>query len=267
VPHFKYLLFNNFAGREFLVEKHGYVDKILSTELNEGSLELVKRAYTRFHFDHLDVPSALAKRGMMSKTGMPDFPYRDDGLLIWAAIDTWTRSYIAAYYVDDEAVANDPELNRWCVEMTSDEGAHMNGFPEQFTSRDRLANTLSRLIFLASAQHAAVNYTQHNSMMVVPNMPGSAWANHPSTLMETLPDLQTAHTQVEAIWLLTCYIYGQLGQYGGDLTDPKILGALNVFHQHLDIAQKTIHQRNTTERKGREYRYLEPRRIPNSSNI
>jgi len=267
VPHFKYLLFNNFAGREFLVEEHGYVDKILSTDLNDGSLELVKRAYNRFHFDDLDVPLALGKRGMMSKTGMPDFPYRDDGLLIWAAIDTWTRSYVGAYYDDDAAVANDPELKRWCTEMSGAEGAHMNGFPQQFTTKDRLANALSRLIFLASAQHAAVNYTQHHSMLVVPNMPGSAWADNPSALMETLPDLSTAHTQVEAIWLLTCYIYGQLGQYGGALRDPKILGPLSTLHQHLDIAQSTIHQRNATERKGREYRYLEPRRIPNSSNI
>jgi len=267
VPHFKYLLFNNFAGREFLVEEHGYVEKILSTDLNDGSLELVKRAYTRFHFDDLDVPTALAARGMMSKTGMPDFPYRDDGLLIWAAIDTWTRSYVAAYYDDDVAVANDTELHRWCTEMTSEAGAHLKGFPEQFTTRDRLANALSRLIFLASAQHAAVNYTQHHSMLVVPNMPGSAWSATPTDLMGTLPEMATAHTQVEAIWLLTCYIYGQLGQYGGDLTDAQILQPLNTFHQHLDIAQSTIHQRNETERKGREYRYLEPRRIPNSSNI
>ncbi len=267
VPHLKYLLFNNFAGREFLVEEHGYVDKIMSTELLTGSLEIVKRAYTRFHFDDLDVPLALGKRGMMSQTGMPDFPYRDDGLLIWAAIDTWTRSYVAAYYEDDVAVANDSELHRWCTEMTSQDGAHMNGFPERFTSRDRLANALTRLVFLASAQHAAVNYTQHHSMMVVPNMPGSSWAQAPQSLMEMLPTMGTAHTQVEAIWLLTCYIYGRLGQYGGDLTDARILQPLNVFHQHLDIAERTIHQRNLTERKGREYRYLQPSRIPNSSNI
>ena len=85
--------------------------------------------------------------------------------------------------------------------------------------------------------------------------------------MDVLPPLHTAHTQVEAIWLLTCYQYGQLGQYGGALTDPKVLVALNTLHQHLDMAGRTIHQRNAGERKGREYMYLSPTRIPNSTNI
>jgi arachidonate 15-lipoxygenase len=267
VPHLRYLLFNNFAGREFLVEEHGYVDKIMSADLVHGSLELVKRGYTHFHFDHLDVPLAIGKRGMMSQTGLPDFPYRDDALLIWAAIDTWTRSYIAAYYRDDAAVANDTELHRWCTEMVGQDGARLNGFPEQFTCTDRLANALSRLIFLASAQHSAVNFSQQASMSIVPNMPGACFDSSARTLMDMLPPLATAHTQVEAIWLLTCFKYGTLGQYGGDLTDDCILRPMNTFHQHLSIAERTIHQRNLVERKGREYCYLQPSRIPNSSNI
>jgi len=266
-PHFKYLLFNNFAGRELLVEPGGYVEVILSTELAGGSMEVVRQAYTSFHFDDLDVPRALAARGMMSKTGMPQFPYRDDGLVLWSAIDTWTRAYVAAYYRDDRTVSSDPELSRWCREMTSADAAHVRGFPEHFEGRDALATALTRIIFLASAQHAAVNYPQHHSMLVVPNMPGASFSAQPHRLHDVLPPLATAHTQVEAIWLLTCYQYGKLGVYGSAMNDPKIVGALNAFHKHLDDAEKLIHTRNIEERRGREYSYLKPSRVPNSSNI
>ncbi|MCA9493720.1 MAG: hypothetical protein KC621_27495 [Myxococcales bacterium] len=266
-PHFKYHLLNNFAGRELLVEPGGYVEQILAGDLAKGSLGLVKRAYERFHFDDLDVPKALAARNLVNRSGLPIFPYRDDGMHLWSIIDTWSRSYVAAYYRDDTAVAKDVDLERWCRETTSADGAHLAGFPERLETRDALASTLTRLIFLAGPQHAAVNYAQQASMTVVPNMPGAAWSDDPSTLLEMLPPVKTAHTQVEAIWLLTCYQYGRLGQYKRALTDPQVHAPLQTFQAQLREAETLFIGRDTTDRAGRAYPYLRPSRVPNSANI
>jgi arachidonate 15-lipoxygenase len=266
-PHFKYLLYNNFAGRELLVQPGGFVERILAGELAAGSLEIVKRAYRAFHFDDLHVPSALARRNLVSRTGLPVFPYRDDGLEIWSAIDTWTRAFVPAWYDSDEAVATDVELQRWCRELTSADGAHLAGFPEAFTDRSTLADALTRLVFLAGPQHAAVNYPQNRSMLVIPNMPGAAWAAEPGHLQDMLPPDAAAHAQVEAIWLLTCYQYGRLGDYGSALPDARVQEPLRAFQAHLQTLEQRFVERDRTERERWPWPYLRPSRIPNSTNI
>jgi Lipoxygenase len=46
-----------------------------------------------------------------------DYPYAEDGLLIWEAIDAWVGEYLSLYYKDDAAVAGDPEINAWWEEI------------------------------------------------------------------------------------------------------------------------------------------------------
>ena len=266
-PHYKYLLYNNFAGRELLVNPGGFVDKILAGDLENGSLALVRRFYTAFHFDDLDLPAALAKRNMTSPEGLPVYPYRDDGLQVWEALSTWARAYVDAYYDDDRAVATDVELDRWCREMTHEDAAHVAGFPTSIDDRATLADVLTRLMFLAGPQHAAVNYPQARSMLVVPNMPGAAWAKEPQTLMDMLPGDAPAHSQVEAIWLLTCYQYGRLGDYGDALSDAVVQQPLRALQKELDAIERAVDQRNATVRSTYPYTYLKPSRIPNSTNI
>jgi len=266
-PHFKYLLYNNFAGRELLVEDGGFVQEILAGDLENGSLALVRRFYTDFHFDDLDLPAQLDQRNMTATEGLPVYPYRDDGLEVWAALQAWATAYVAAYYDDDDAVAKDVELDRWCGEMTHHSGAHLAGFPTKIADKATLASILTRLMFLAGPQHAAVNYPQAHSMLVVPNMPGAAYAKEPSNLMQMLPPSKPAHAQIEAIWLLTCYQYGRLGDYGGALTDTVVQEPLRALQKELDAIERRVDQRNQTERATYPYTYLKPSRIPNSTNI
>lgn len=267
-PHFEYLLFNNFAGRELLVQPGGYVETILAGDREEGSLALVQRFYERFHFDDLDLPASLVRRGVMSAMGLPTFPYRDDGLQLWAAIDTWVRAYVTAYYASDERVALDVELQRWANEMTSPEGAHLRGFPEGFDSIDALARALTRIVFLAGPHHAAVNYAQYASMMVVPNMAGASWCEAPDRLIDLLPPMKAAHAQVQAMWTLTCFQHGQLGQYGGALRDQQIQEPLRIFQEHLAAIEARIQSANQQGiRKRAPYTYLLPSRVPNSTNV
>ena len=43
---------------------------------------------------------------MDSVDELPDYPYRDDALLIWNAIDQWVGEYIAVYYAGDADVTS-----------------------------------------------------------------------------------------------------------------------------------------------------------------
>ncbi len=266
-PHFECLVFNNFAGRELLVQPGGYVSKILSGELDAGSLEIVRRSYEGFRFDDLDLPASLGARGVMNRGTLPGYPYRDDGLDVWSAQDTFVRRYLAAWYADDATVAQDVELAAWAAEMTSADAAHLNGFPEAFDTIDRLARTLTRILFLAGPHHAAVNYPQGSEMMMVPNMPAASWAEAPDDLMSMLPELDPADAQIQIIWSLTCYKYGTLGQYGTMLPDARVQPAIADFQANLAQVEERIASRNTYDRSGHPYGYLLPSRIPNSTNI
>lgn len=102
-----------------------------------------------------------------------DYPYANDGLLIWEAIQKWVRTYVTRYYPDPSLVCNDRELQAWYAESINVGHAdlrHENWWPELATGDD-LTAILTTIIWLASAQHAALNFGQYPYGGYVPNRP------------------------------------------------------------------------------------------------
>jgi len=68
------------------------------------------------------VPKTFALRGVDNVDQLPDYPYRDDALLIWEAIHQWVADYLALYYdggnAGDNAVLRDGELQSWLADLT-----------------------------------------------------------------------------------------------------------------------------------------------------
>ena len=63
---------------------------------------------------------AKTEEGGALKLLLEDYPYADDGMLLWNAVEKWVGSYLALYYddsVDDKKVANDVELQAWWTEI------------------------------------------------------------------------------------------------------------------------------------------------------
>lgn len=44
---------------------------------------------------------------------MADYPYAEDGLLIWGSFTKYFTKYVQKYYTDDDAVKNDSYLQAW----------------------------------------------------------------------------------------------------------------------------------------------------------
>ncbi|XP_047280892.1 polyunsaturated fatty acid 5-lipoxygenase isoform X2 [Homo sapiens] len=101
-------------------------------------------------------------RGMESKEDIPYYFYRDDGLLVWEAIRTFTAEVVDIYYEGDQVVEEDPELQDFVndVYVYGMRGRKSSGFPKSVKSREQLSEYLTVVIFTASAQHAAVNFGQ-----------------------------------------------------------------------------------------------------------
>lgn len=117
------------------------------------------------------VPDPTQPHGL--KLLIEDYPYAADGLMIWAAVEGWVRSYVNHYYPDSARVCNDRELQAWYAESINVGHADLRNeewWPTLATPED-LISILTTLIWLASAQHASLNFGQYPYGGYVPNRP------------------------------------------------------------------------------------------------
>ena len=282
-PHFEGTLFINQSALEGLVNKGGTVDKVMIGTL-ESSLDLTAKGVQGYPFGFNDamVPKTFISRGVNDAQQLPDYPYRDDALLIWGAIHQWVEDYLALYYLDDEAVVQDEELQNWLAELISDQGGKVVNIgetsPDDPTPRIRtrayLEDAIALIIFTASAQHAAVNFPQATYMTYAPNMPLAAYEPAPTSAkgasskdyLALLPPLEQAESQMNMTYPLGSLYYTRLGDYGQHyFIDSRVGKPLEKFQYRLREIEIEIDERNACRPTA--YSFLHPANIPQSINI
>ena len=85
LPHIEGSLFINNAAVTTLIKPGGVVDKILSPTI-QASTALAVQSVTGYQFEKMWVPNELASRGVENPAKLPDYPYRDDAMLLWSVI-------------------------------------------------------------------------------------------------------------------------------------------------------------------------------------
>ncbi|WP_417622039.1 lipoxygenase family protein [Parasphingorhabdus sp.] len=279
VPHFEGTLFINNMAVETLINKGGPIDAFFGSTITSSQLAAVT-ARLSFDFAKKMTPVDFANRKVADPSKLPDYPYRDDALLVWDAIHDWAEQYIHIYYVDDDAVTGDTELAHWATSIASQ--GLMVGF-DAITTREQLINVCTMIIFTASAQHAAVNFPQRSIMTFVPAVPAAGWAAAPTKQedhnkaewLEYMPPMSLAFEQMSSLVLLGSVYYRPLGDYQVNrfpyeswFQDPAITdseGPLARFQAGLRAVEKRIVARN--QRRMHPYTYLQPSLIPTSTNI
>lgn len=180
-PHMRYTLEINALARQSLVNADGVIESCFTP--GRYCMEISAAAYKNFwRFDLEGLPADLIRRGMAVadptqphgvKLLIEDYPYAADGLLIWSAIQKWVQTYVNRYYPDSSLVCNDKELQAWYAESINVGHAdlrHESWWPTLATPDD-LSSILTTIIWLASAQHAALNFGQYPYGGYVPNRP------------------------------------------------------------------------------------------------
>ncbi|KAL6972631.1 linoleate 13S-lipoxygenase [Sarracenia purpurea var. burkii] len=180
-PHMRYTLEINALARQSLINADGVIEACFTP--GRYCMEISAAAYKNsWRFDLEGLPADLIRRGMAVpdptqphglKLLIEDYPYAADGLLIWSAIEDWVRTYVNRYYPDSTRVCNDRELQAWYAESINVGHAdlrHESWWPTLATPDD-LTSILTTIIWLASAQHAALNFGQYPYGGYVPNRP------------------------------------------------------------------------------------------------
>ena len=122
-------------------------------------------------FRGVAVPDATQPHGV--KLSIEDYPYASDGLLIWSSIEKLVCTYVNYYYKDSKAISLDHELQSWYKESINLGHADLKDaswWPKLETPND-LMFILSTIIWIASAQHAALNFGQYPFGGYVPTRP------------------------------------------------------------------------------------------------
>ena len=266
-PHFEGMVYNNFQGRQVLVNPGGTLAKVLAAPL-ELALDVIRDSYRTLDFRQFCPVTEIAER---MDPGVLDgaFFYRSDALAVWDAVQSFVRQYVKVYFPSDAEVAKDTEIQGWARELTSPSGGNVRGFPDRIATVEQLVSVLAPIVFTCGPQHAAVNFPQWDYMAFTPNMPGfvrqAPW--EAKTVLEILPDIPAAIGQLSTVYTLTCYRYGRLGQYGAAIADKPVQPAVEALQKALAAIHTTIDERNRKLPLEAQYPYLDPALIPNSNNI
>ncbi len=274
-PHFEGTMPINALAVKKLIRPGESVDRLVGADV-PSLYELLRRERLSFSFSAHHLPRELEIRNVHDVEQLPDYPYRDDALRVWYAIERWVSGYIDHYYADDEAVALDDELRRWTQELGDpDKGAIRDlGEHGRIDSRATLRDVLTMVLFTASAQHAAVNFCQKTDMAFAPAQPLALYAKPPSSaealseqdFMDTLPPLDVALRTEQTMTFLGSLQHGQLGQYPTrHFRAPGIVELMRCFQRELSNIEADIVARN--QGAILPYVHLQPTRIPQSINI
>ncbi|MDJ0515662.1 MAG: lipoxygenase family protein [Trichodesmium sp. MO_231.B1] len=280
IPHFEGTVLINYGAHAILVAPGEAVDSLLASTV--GADQSIAARGTQsylFNFNAIDFPQTLIARGVNNSDTLPIYPYRDDAQLIWDAIHTWVNDYLSIYYADDAAIVADKDLENWAATLVSLDGGRIQNFGEdsqgQIKTRDYLVKAVSTIIFTASAQHAAVNFSQKTYMMYVPGFPLARYLMPPTSIedresfMQGLPSLTQAQNQINTLYLLGSVHHTNLGNYYASAfpENQQLQLALNKFKESLNAAATTINQRNQSPERLMPYEFMLPENIPQSINI
>ncbi|VFQ98599.1 unnamed protein product [Cuscuta campestris] len=272
-PHMRYTLEINALARQGLINADGVIELCFTP--GRYAMDISASAYKNWRFDLENLPADLIRRGVAVadstqphgvKLLIEDYPYAADGLLIWAAIENWVKTYVGRYYPDSDGVCNDRELQAWYAESINVGHAdHRDAawWPTLATPR-ALVSILSTIIWLSSAQHAALNFGQYSYGGYIPNRPtlmrrlipeetdpeyAVFTADPQKYFFSALPSLLQATKLMAVVDTLSTHspdeeYLGERPQPSTWTGDGEMVGAFYDFAAAIREAEKEIERRN-----------------------
>ncbi|KAL9458841.1 hypothetical protein AB3S75_007676 [Citrus x aurantiifolia] len=277
-PHFRYTMEINAKARLILVNAGGLVETTFFP--GKYSMEFSSVIYDKqWRFDHEALPKDLISRGMAVedpnaphglKLTIEDYPFANDGLDLWDALKQWVTEYVNHYYTDPSLVESDEELQAWWTEIRTVGHADKKDepwWPVLKTPQD-LIEIVTTIAWVASGQHAAVNFGQYLYGGYFPNRPTMSRTNMPTedqseadwksflanpedTLLQCFPSKMQAMQDMVILNTLSThspdeeYLGKEMEPAWGD--DPVIKAAFEKFNRKMQELEGIIDDRNSNE--------------------
>ncbi|RYR18588.1 hypothetical protein Ahy_B03g063213 isoform A [Arachis hypogaea] len=277
-PHMRYTLKTNATARETLINAGG----ILETNFGPGkySMQITSAAYRDWwQFDQEGLPTDLIRRGLAVpdesqpqgvRLVIEDYPYAADGLLIWSSIEKLVKTYVNHYYKDVDAISSDYELQSWYKEFINlGHPDHKNAsWWPKLSTPENLISILTTIIWIVTAQHAVLNFSQYHYGGYVPMRPALMrklipkegdldyidFVMDPQRYFESsLPSLSQAAKFMAVTSIGSAHSPEE--EYIGDrndlcfwLEEPKIIDAFKQFSMEIKNIETEIEKRNADKK-------------------
>lgn len=272
LPHCEYTMPINHSARTNLIFEGGVIDRCFGATI-ETTASLVRVGLDGLDLGKSAPPSDIARRGLDDYSVIAEFPYRDDGMLVWGAIRRHADRYVRTYYDGDADVSADVELATWVDELAAEDGGRIRGVPTVQTV-DALVELIATIIWTGSAQHSAVNFTQFPYMGTIPNMVGALWDQWPvagetddeAKLLALLPPYNRAIEQFNTVYQLSTVRVNRLGHYPNlHFLHAPARSCESAFQKDLGEQEGIISAKDAE--RYLPYPHLLPSTIPASINI
>lgn len=279
-PNFEGTLFTNNTAVTSINVEHSYLNitEMIFAGTVPSTLGIAGNAVSEVNYNDNMLARNLRIRGVDDPRILPNYPYRDDALLVRNAIFRFVRDYVDLYYQSDDDVTGDYELQDWVMEVSSIHGGRIHGVGDiadgRIETRDYLIEVIAEVVYTASAHHALTNFPLADYELYEPGWPGALYAEAPAkaqgaTRLEWLgylSFLNIAILQQALGFLVGSTYFTKLGYYHAcHFNDPRVAGPLYAFQADLREVEEIINERNRS--RVLRYPFLLPSRIPASTNI
>lgn len=279
-PNYQGMFFTNNTAVTSINVQNSYLNitEMIFSGTVPSTLGIAGNAVAGVDFNDNMLQNNLRERGVDDPTLMPNYPYRDDALLIRDAIWRWVRDYVELYYENDRDVRGDYELRNWARELNSPDGGRIRGIGDvaegRIETREYLVEAMTEVIYTASAHHALTNFPLDDYELYEPGWPGALYAAPPKSAtgatredwFQYLAKINIAILQQALGFTVGSTYFTKLGYYPiCHFNDPRVAGPLAAFQADLEDIEEIINRRNN--KRLLRYPYLLPSRIPASTNI
>ena len=277
-PHFQGIVGVNCQARESLIasDQNAFA-KFMSS--GDDLPQLLVNCCKELHYDNMVVPKDFETRGLKD---VPNYFFRDDCEALWEILLNYVQEMVDLSYHDDKTVTEDHELQHFVKEILEPgfKGFGGAGFPDSLTSKEKLVEYLTVLIFNVSCYHTGVNFQINKYLGYVPNAPPSLRTPPPKQddvitmdhIMKSLPQYECAlaimvitevlgnFSPIERFYVETKAEH-KLGYLGENMAvSEEQEGCIKRMVVQMEGLRDTITKRN--EGKYLAYNVLSPQNIP-----
>jgi hypothetical protein len=283
-PLCKDTLLLNYAARSTLASYGADSMGDLMSSVGVGQyLQVFQKKWQKYDFfKSSGLDAELESRGFTEDFDMPAYLYREDGMKLWKAYESFAMDFVDELYSSDADVAADEVVQEWARETSYTNKGAVPGFPTSFSDKATVGKVLQTLMWMTSGLHAAVNFPQYDFYAYAPNKPLGARAS-----IEDFPTDESEEEQRK--WIFNTFMPDLDSTVANQITLTDILTlpsthTVNVldkqfesvgtasyksFKKELATIGKGITKRNKKAKANGDavYHYLHPDVVPASIDI
>ena len=286
-PHMEYTMAVNNSARTKMLAPAGPIDRTMAIGAL-GAFQLIARAWwDEWDFATLDPRIDIEDRGIGDRDVLDYYPWRDDAVRLWGIVERYVSAMVDHFYDSDAAVERDRDLQEFHHQMIDPQHGHirdvrdvpperdhlkLHGEKSGFGDKRTLVSVLSRIIYIASGGHAAVNNGQYDAYAFIPNVPGAMYRSPPRAkdrwterdFVAALPGFEASSIQILMARLLSRPTEMPLGKFHTDFFAGanEVWPIVNRFRRELHELSEAIQRRNQAWPPEDRYTYLDPAQVP-----